>query len=344
MKVLVTGGGGFIGRAIVERLLERGDSVRSFSRGCYASLAARGVEVHQGDLADGDAVVAAAEGCELIFHVAARAGIWGRYADYYLTNVVGTENVLNACRRWGISRLVYTSSPSVVFNGSDMEGVNEATPYPERYEAAYPETKALAEKLVLTANCATLATVALRPHLVWGPGDTNLIPRILERGKNGQLRCVGRTPKLVDSTYIDNGADAHLLAADRLLPGSPICGKAYFIGQNEPMPLWELINRILEAGALPPVTKTISPGLAYLTGWIMELFYGGLRIKAEPPMTRFLARELSTTHWFDLSAARRDLDYEPKIDIAEGLRRLKSRLSAEPARPQTHGGALVDSN
>jgi len=330
MRALVTGGGGFLGLAIVERLLERGDAVRSFSRGDYPNLFARGVEVRQGDLADRDAVIAAAEGCDLVFHVAAKAGIWGRYADFHETNVVGTENVLDGCRRWGINRLVYTSSPSVVFNGCDMEGINESAPYPGRYEAAYPQTKAIAERKVLEANSSDFATVALRPHLIWGPGDNNLIPRILERGKKGQLRRIGRRSKLVDCTYIDNAADAHLLAAARLQPGSPTSGKAYFISQGEPMPLWDLVDGILKAGGLPSVTKTMSPRLAYLTGWGMELIYRGLPVKAEPRMTRFLAKELSTAHWFDLSAARRDLAYEPKVSIAEGLSRLKDWLTTEP--------------
>jgi nucleoside-diphosphate-sugar epimerase len=211
-----------------------------------------------------------------------------------------------------------------------MEGINESAPYPEHYEAAYPQTKAIAEKKVLEGNDSKLATVALRPHLIWGPGDNNLIPRILERGKKGQLRRIGRRPKLVDSTYIDNAADAHLLAADRLQPGSPISGKAYFISQGEPMPLWDLVDRILEARGLPAVTKTMSPRLAYLTGLCMELIYRGMHVKAEPRMTRFLAKELSTAHWFDLSAARRDLGYEPKVSIAEGLNRLKDWLTTAP--------------
>ncbi|MBY0525904.1 MAG: NAD-dependent epimerase/dehydratase family protein [Gemmataceae bacterium] len=333
MKALVTGGGGFLGQAIVQRLLARGDSVRSFARGAYPDLTAQGVEVCQGDLADAVAVTDAVRGCDLVFHVAAKAGIWGPYREFYQANVVGTRNVCAACRNAAVHRLVYTSSPSVVFTGRDMEGVDESVPYAHHFKAPYPRTKALAEQLVLQANGPNLATVALRPHLIWGPGDNHLVPRILARGRTGQLRKIGRGANRIDATYIDNAADAHLLAADRLQPGSRIAGKAYFIAQDEPVPLWDLVNRILRAGGLPPVTRGVSPGLAYGAGWICELIHGVLRLDGEPRMTRFVARELATAHWFDLSAARRDLDYRPTVSTEEGLRRLEMWLGASSAMP-----------
>jgi nucleoside-diphosphate-sugar epimerase len=255
--------------------------------------------------------------------VAAKAGIAGRFRDYYRANVVGTENVVNACLQAGIRRLVYTSSPSVVFGGRDMEGVDESVPYPASYEAPYPQTKALAERLVLAANGAALATVALRPHLIWGPGDNHLVPRILARGQSGRLRRIGRESKLIDSVYIDNAAEAHLLAADRLGPGSPLAGKAYFISNGEPVPIWDLVNNILAAGGLPPVTRSVPKWLAMTAGWVLERLYCVLWPDAEPPMTRFLARELATAHWFTITAARRDLGYAPRVSIEEGLRRLK---------------------
>jgi nucleoside-diphosphate-sugar epimerase len=322
MNALVTGGGGFLGGAIVRRLRARGDAVRSLSRGHYPDLDALGVTQYQGDVADGAAVDEAAAGCDIIFHVAAKAGVGGRYSEYHRANVTGTENVLAACRRHGVRRLVYTSSPSVVFNGRDMEGVNESVPYPAHYDAHYPRTKALAEQMVLRANGPELATVALRPHLIWGPGDNHLIPRIIARARAGRLRRLGTASKLIDSTYIDNAADAHLLAADRLAPGSPVAGKAYFLAQGEPVPLWGLVNRILAAAGLPPVTRSVPYAVAYAAGCVMEASYAVLRLRGEPPMTRFLARELSTAHWFDLSAARRDLGYAPGVSLGEGLRRL----------------------
>jgi nucleoside-diphosphate-sugar epimerase len=327
MNALVTGGGGFLGKAIIERLRARGDQVRNFSRGDYPELRALGVESHQGDLADAYAVANAARGCDIVFHVAAKPGIWGPYDDYFRTNVIGTENVVAACRQLGIARLVYTSSPSVIFDGKDQEGVDESAPYPDHYHAHYPKTKAIAERFVLQADDAKLATVALRPHLIWGPGDHHLIPRIIARARAGALRRIGTRDNLVDSVYIDNAADAHLLAADRLAPGSPIAGKVYFITNGEPLPLWDLINRILACADLPPVTRTISPTLAYAAGWTLEMLYGALHRKDEPRMTRFLAKELSTAHWFNITAARRDLDYAPLVSIEEGLRRLRASFA-----------------
>ncbi len=330
MNALVTGGGGFLGGAIVRRLTGRGDRVRSLSRSRYPSLDSLGVEQIQGDVADAGAVDAAVADCDLIFHVAAKAGVWGAYAEYHRTNVLGTQNVLDACRKHGVRNLVYTSSPSVVFDGRDMEGMDESAPYPKHYEAAYPRTKAEAERLVLAANGPDLATVALRPHLIWGPGDNHLIPRILERGRAGRLRRIGRANKRIDATYIDNAADAHVLAADRLSPGSPVAGKAYFISNGEPIPLWDLINRILAAGGVPPVTRIVPTWLAYTAGWLMETVYAVLALREEPSMTRFVVRELTTAHWFDLTAARRDLGYEPHVLTEDGLNRLAASMRNSP--------------
>jgi nucleoside-diphosphate-sugar epimerase len=327
MNALVTGGGGFLGGAIVRMLMARGDRVRSLARGSYPALDALGVEQVRGDLADAAAVEAACRGCDIVFHVAAKAGVAGRYADYHRANVVGTENVLAACRKHGIRRLVFTGSPSVVFDGHDMEGVDESVPYPNQYHAAYPATKAQAERLVLAANGPALATVALRPHLIWGPGDNHLVPRILARGRAGKLRRIGRRETKIDSVYIDNAASAHLLAADRLQPGSPCAGRAYFISNGEPISTWDLVNGILAAGGLPPVTRSVPVWLAVAGGWVQERWYAAFRPDEEPPMTPFLARELATSHWFDLSAARRDLGYVPQVSVAEGLERLRKALN-----------------
>ncbi len=328
MKALVTGGGGFLGQAIVKLLQARGAEVRSFSRNEHPALTALGVEHYRGELGDADAVAHAAEGCDTVFHVAAKAGVWGPYTEYYRANVLGTSHVIAACRRHGIGRLVHTSSPSVVFDGHDMEGVDESVPYPQHFEAFYPQTKAEAEQLVLQANDGQLATVALRPHLIWGPGDNHLVPRILERGARGSLRRLGRRECLVDTIYIDNAALAHLQAVDHLTVGSPMSGKAYFLAQGEPLPLWEVVNRILDAGGLPPVTRTISPELAYRIGAILEKTYLLLRLRGEPPMTRFVARELSTSHWFDLGAARRDFGYQAVVSFDAGIERLREWLAS----------------
>jgi nucleoside-diphosphate-sugar epimerase len=327
MNALVTGAGGFLGLAITRQLLDRGDTVRSLSRNAYPALKLLGVDQIQGDLSDPGAVAVAVEGVDVVFHVAAKAGVWGPYAEFDRINHLGTCNVVEACLISGVGRLVYTSSPSVVFSGRDMENVDESVPYPAHYDAPYPATKALAERLVLAENSPNLATVALRPHLIWGPGDNHLVPRILARGRAGKLRRIGRVPKLVDSTYIDNAAAAHLLAADRLAPGSPPAGRAYFIAQGEPVPVWDLVDRILAAAGLPPVRKTVSPKVAYAAGAIFEAGYRILGVKTEPPMTRFLAGQLSHAHWFNLAAARRDLGYNPEISLDEGLRRLAVSLA-----------------
>ena len=326
MKALVTGGGGFLGLAIVRNLLMRGDEVRSFSRGTYPALDQLGVQSVRGDLADQAAVLRAARGCDIVFHVAGKAGVWGSTESYHRANVVGTDNVLKACAAEGIQRLVYTSTPSVTFAGTDQIGVDESAPYAERYLSDYPRTKAIAERRVLESNRADLATVALRPHLIWGPGDPHLVPRILDRARSGKLRLLGDRRNDVDSVYVDNAADAHVLAADRLAPGATIAGKKYFISQGEPLPLEDLMNRILAAGGQPPVERRLPVDVAYFLGALLETVYGLLGVENEPPLTRFVAAQLSTAHWFDISAARRDLGYEPAVSLDEGMERLAASL------------------
>lgn len=328
--VLVTGGGGFLGSAIVEMLRGRGQAVRSLTRRRYAKLEALGVEQVLGDVAEAEVVDRAVEGCDAVFHVAAKAGLWGPVEEYRRTNVVGTENVIAACRRFGVRKLIHTSSPSVVFHGTDLEGADESAPYPDHYEAAYPETKAIAERLVLKADDAALATVVLRPHLIWGPGDNNILPRIYARARANRLFRIGSRNPLIDLTYIDNAAAAQLLAADKLDVGSSIAGKVYFIAQGQPVPLWDMVDRFLEIAHLPPVRRTVPRGLAIALGRVLELTYRTLHLPGEPRMTRFLAHELSTAHWYNLDAARRDLGYSPHVGIEEGLRRLAASL-AEPS-------------
>jgi nucleoside-diphosphate-sugar epimerase len=326
VRALVTGGGGFLGGAIVRRLVARDDEVRSLTRGRYPDLDALGVRTVRGDLADQAVVSDAVAGVDVVFHVAARAGISGRRTDYVATNVVGTRNVVAACRAHGVTRLVHTSTPSVVHAGRDVAGVDESAPYATRFDAPYPATKAQAERVVLAANDASLATVALRPHLIWGPGDTQLVPRIVERARRGRLRLVGDGRALVDSTYIDNAVDAHLLAAAALTPGAPCAGRPYFISQGEPLPLRDLVSRILAAAGLPPVTVSVPFPVAYAGGAAVELAWWAARRQGDPPMTRFLARQLATAHWFDISAARRDLGYQPAVSIDEGMLALAREL------------------
>jgi nucleoside-diphosphate-sugar epimerase len=331
MKALVTGGAGFLGKAIVLRLLARGDTVRSLARGHYPELEDRGVETFPGDIADPDLVDRAAADCDVVFHVAARVGAWGPRAAYRRTNVTGTENVLAACRRHAVPKLVYTSTPSVVHTGRDIEGADESLAYAQHFESAYAETKAEAERLVLSANGDGLATVALRPHLVWGPGDNHLIPRLLARARAGRVRLIGRGDKLVDATYIDNAAEAHLQAADRLAPEAACAGRAYFIAQGEPLPASELINAILAAAGLPPEHRRVPLSLAWCAGALAEIAYLLMRRQEEPPVTRFVVRQFATAHWYDLAAARRDLAYAPAVSTREGLARLRDHFEKQAA-------------
>ncbi len=334
MKVLVTGGGGFLGKAIVAKLLERGDEVRSLARGDYPELDAWGVETLRGDLADPEVVMHAIKGRDLVFHVAGKPGMWGPYEAYRLTNLVGTDNVIAACRKHVVPRLVYTSTPSVVHAGGDIEGADESLPYAAHFEGPYPETKAEAERHVLAANDATLATVAIRPHLIWGPGDNHLIPRLLSRARSGRMRYIGREDKLIDTLYIDNAVNVHLAAGDRLAAGAKCAGKAYFVSQGDPWPASKITNAILAAAGLPPVTKRLPLGLAYAMGALAEATYRLLRIESEPPVTRFVVQQMSTAHWYDISAARRDLGYEPHISIEEGLAKLRRHFGETSSKPE----------
>lgn len=324
MKVFITGAGGFLGSALARMLRARGDEVTGYARGHYPQLERLGVRMIRGDVTAEDALVAAMRDHDVVIHTAAKAGVWGDAREYWRTNVAGTQAVLNACHRVGVGRLVYTSSPSVVFTGRDQNNLDESAPYPAHYEATYPATKAAAERMVLAANSPRLATVALRPHLIWGPGDPHIIPRLVARARTGKLRIVGSGRNVVDATFITNAAYAHVLAIDRLAWGQPIAGRAYFIANGEPMPLWQLISEIVQAQGLAPPERHLPAWAAVAIGGALELAYRLLHLPGEPPMTRFVARELVTSHWFNLDAARRDLGYEPRVSVADGLEQLRT--------------------
>ena len=340
MRVLVTGPGGFLGRYIVEQLLARGDSVRGFARGEYLELAAMGVEMVRGDLGHLDEVSAACDGVDCVMHVGGKVGVWGKWFQYFRANIHGTMNVLSACKQHGVERLVFTSSPSVTFAGRDQKGIDESAPYPDHWLSHYPHSKAIAEQMVLTANGepvvggAKLRTCSLRPHLVWGPRDHHLTARLVERAKSGKLRRVGDGTNLVDMIYVENAADAHLLAADALaVPDSPVAGQAYFLSQGEPVNCWQWIDEILALADLPPVDRSISRSAAYWIGAGLEASYwAARRWDAEPRMMRFVAQQLATDHWFDISAAKRDLGYQPRVSKQEGMERLGEWIRASTAR------------
>ena len=331
MNVLVTGGGGFLGTKICQKLQARGDRARAFQRSYYEELERSGIEQVQGDLTSYQSVYDAMNGMDAVIHVAAKAGIWGSESDYMRINYEGTRHVVDAAKSLGITRLVYTSTPSVVHGGKSLTGIDESTPYPELDEflSPYPRSKSLAERHVLKAHGPNLATVALRPHLIWGPGDNHLIPRLIDRAEKGRLFLVGDGTNMVDSVFVDNAADAHLLALDQLSPTAACGGKAYFITQGEPMPMKELINAMLGAAGLPPCEKHISVGLAKFAGATLEMAHKVFAPSVEPRMTRFLASQLATDHYYSIEAAKQDLDYQPALSFAEGIDRLKSHLESK---------------
>jgi len=342
MHALVTGAGGFLGLYIVEQLVARGDRVRGFCRGAYPELDRLGVETVRGDVRDAEAVARACEGVDVVFHTAAVAGIGLDWNFFHGINTRGTENVIAGCRRHGVGRLVYSSSPSVTFDGTDQCGVDESALYPTRWLAHYPHSKALAEKAVLGAGTGKgtvlfsrsenwdsprLLACSLRPHLIWGPRDRHLIPRLIDRARSGRLRRVGDGTNLVDMIYVENAAAAHLQAADALAkPGSPVAGRAYFLSQGAPVNCWQWIDELLALAGLPTVQKSISLKSAWRVGAAFETIYKLLHLQGEPPMTRFLAAQLATSHYFDLTRAREDFGYDPQVSTEEGMRRLAAGL------------------
>ena len=330
MKILVTGGGGFLGAAIVRQLLARGDQVRVLNRNHYPSLQALGVDCHQGDISDAAAVSTAVQGVEAVIHVAAKAGPGLVNHEFEAANVQGTAHVIAACRKWGVGVLVHTSSPSVVHSAGDIEGGDESLPLASHFSAPYPATKAEAERRVLAANGNGLCTCALRPHLIWGPGDNQLLPRLLEKNAAGRLRLPAPN-KRIDTVYIDNAADAHVLALDNLLGSGSAAGKAYFISNGEPIANGEMIARLIQAAGDVPRIRQVSPSLAMALAVAVEGVWRLLRRRSDPPLSRFVVEHLATAHWYDLSAAERDLGYRPKVSIDQGLERL-ARAMAEAKR------------
>lgn len=333
-KVLVVGGGGFLGKALVKKLIERGDEVRSFSRGAYPELEKMGAEVLRGDITQRETAVKASEGCEAVYHTASKAGIWGDYSEYERINVFGTRHLLEGCRQNGVKKFIYTSTPSVIYHPkAKIENIQEDIAYPEEFECAYAQTKAQAEREVLQANSADLATVALRPHLIYGPGDPHLVPRLVERAFAGQLFQVGDGKNKVDITYIDNAALAHI---DAFLHMDSCAGKAYFISDGQPVNLWAWVRELLEKVGAPPITRSIPYGVTWGLGATLEFVYKLLGKKEEPKMTRFTAAQLATSHYFNIANAKRDLKYVPEVSVAEGMERLVAWIKEQGANTLRH--------
>lgn len=321
-RALVTGGGGFVGLAIVRQLASMGVETTVVGRHSYPAAQATGARCLVGDIRDREFLAQAARDHDTVFHVAAKAGIWGSRESYYSVNVQGTENVISACLANGVQTLVHTSSPSVVFDGRDLQGQDESLPYSPSPLCHYAETKIIAEKAILSANSEQLRTTSLRPHLIWGPGDTQIIPRLIQRGRQGKLKIVGTGQNQVDISYIDNVADAHIQAAKNLATDRTAAGQAFFISQGEPVVLWKWINELFHRVSIPPVRKQVSFKVAYRAGTVLEWLYRLLHLQDEPQMTRFLAEQLAMSHWFSIAKAKHHLSYTPKISTSDGMDRL----------------------
>lgn len=328
-NVLVTGGGGFIGQAIVRKLISKGLQVNVVGRNSYPQLASMGVRCYQGDIRDLDFLKSSFKGVDTVFHVAAKAGIWGPEEEYFSINTQGTKNVIAACQDALVPALVYTSTPSVVFDRAPLAGADERLPYATHPLCHYAASKIEAEKNVLAVDENGLRTAAIRPHLVWGPGDQHLIPRLLERGRQGKLKIVGKGDNLVDISYIDNVVHAHILAAENLHTSGSAGGEAFFIGQEQPVPLWEWVNSLFARVGIEQVSKKVPFFLAYLAGAGLEGIFGLAGCTTEPQMTRFLAHQLAHSHWFKHDKAKDILGYREQVSTAEGMSLLVSWVAHE---------------
>jgi 2-alkyl-3-oxoalkanoate reductase len=333
MKALVTGGGGFLGSNLVRALLARGDTVRVLARGDYPRLRALGAETVRGDITDAAATAAACRGMDVVFHTAAKAG-WGDPRDFEAINVAGTQHVVDGCKQMGVPVLVHTSSPSVVHSDGDIEGGDESLPYGTRFTAHYPRTKMLSEALALAASDEKLKVVALRPRLIWGPGDRHILPRLLERARAGRLRRIGSRDPKCDFSYIDNCVHAHLLAADRLRAGAPLGGKAYFVSDDAPIGVWTMVDRMIGCAGLPPLKGSVPAGFAYAVGATLEAIHRTFGLEGDPLILRFAVTEFSQARWFNIGAAKRDLGYAPLIAQEEGLKRLAAEQQRESGVPE----------
>jgi nucleoside-diphosphate-sugar epimerase len=323
LKILVTGGGGFLGSSICRQLTALGHEVVAFQRSPAKHLEAAGIRTARGDITNLEQVCAAAQGVQAIIHTAGKAGVWGDPEDYRRINVTGTNNVIEACRSQAISVLVNTSSPSIVHAGGDIAGADESLPIADHFSAPYPATKAEAEKRVTAANSSELKTVSLRPHLIWGPGDPHILPRLVAKASGGSLALPG-PDKIIDTIFVENAAQAHVNALHELLGSARCAGKAYFVTNNEPMPQGEIIRKLLAAIGVDVKIRAVPVGLAKTAGALCETAWRTFGLKSEPPVTRFSVEQLATAHWFDTSAATRDFGYTPEISIAEGLELLSS--------------------
>lgn len=322
MKIIVTGGRGFLGTHLSKKLISLGHEVHTIGRSKVEETYDSNNKCfhHCNDLIKDNLPQAVWAGTELIFHVAAKAGIWGNYNEFYKTNVVITEKILKACENFGIPKLIYTSTPSVVFSGHPIRNGDESLAYGKTDLSPYAETKAIAERKVLNANInGKFQTIALRPHLVWGNGDPHLLPRVISRHRSGKLKIVGDGKNYVDLTHIENVTHAHICAMQAMLKNKDLGGYSFFIGQGEPVNLWSWLNEMFGSVGLPTLSNQINHKNAYFAGRCLEKIWSILKLKGEPPMTRFVACQLAHDHWFSINSAKEKIGYQPIISMKDAL-------------------------
>jgi len=316
VRVLVTGATSMIGAELARSLLTRGDELTVLQRR-PSGLPCREV---LGDITDSRAVADAVAGQDAVVHLAAKVHVVGPARDFERVNVDGTRTVVEAATRaLSVDRLVHVSTPSVAHAGSALVGAGAGSADPRRARGQYARTKAVAELIALGADDDDLAVLVIRPHLVWGPGDSQLVGRIIERARTGRLALVGSGAALIDSTYVDNAVAALV----RALECAPVAhGEALVVSNGEPRTVAELLAGICAAAGVPGPRRHVPRSLAWTAGALAEAVWSTFRVEGDPPMTRFLANQLSTAHWFDQRRTREVLGWEPAISLDEGLQRL----------------------
>jgi nucleoside-diphosphate-sugar epimerase len=327
VRVLATGASGLLGREVVRLLVRRGHSVTTFQRRPSGISGATDV---RGSVTDEAAVRAAVQGAEAVIHLAAKVSFTGRAAEFDEVNVEGTRRLLRLARAAGVRDLVFVSSPSVANSGAAIAGLGAEPADPARAHGEYSRTKAEAELLALAADAPGFRVAAVRPHIVWGPGDTQLVERVLQRAGRRRLPLLDAGAALIDTTYVDNAASAIVAALDRM---DHVHGRAVVVSNGEPRPVGELLAGICAAGGVPAPSWAVPGAVARAAGAVVERLWTWAGRKEEPPMTRFLAEQLSTAHWYDQRETRELLDWTPSVSLDEGLARLAEHYGRNLPRP-----------
>ncbi|MDJ0792251.1 MAG: NAD-dependent epimerase/dehydratase family protein [Acidimicrobiia bacterium] len=315
MNVLVTGATSLLGAETTRRLGAAGHRVRTLQRS--GDIAGR--DTVRGDITDQSAVARSLDGIDTVVHLAALVGATGPWHEYERVNVGGTSVVLEQAAAAGVERFVFVSSPSVAHGGAPIMGAGADPADPSRARSNYSRSKAMAEIIALDADQTSMRVVAIRPHLVWGPGDRQLIGRIVDRARAGRLATIGTGSALIDTTYIDNAADALVAATQR---AEALGGSALVVSNGQPRPVAEIIDRVLRAAGEPRVKRSVPRGVARTGGRAAEWYWSRTGRSDEPPMTAFVAEQLSTAHWFDQRTTRQALGWQPMVGIDEGFERL----------------------